>query len=188
MTTWLSRICPVPESPHPVFYSSLRLSQDGSVAALRPCASEALSYPVAGGRDSPLRDAPVMGDQLLSTFASSGTAASTETETNPTSPSHDPSLLRRHLIWPRFRKMIDGGKRARCPKRGGGMRGGRVIDCGDTLRRDVSEAGWVDQCREDSSSAGNSGRQGLRGGRGYRPGDDASRYRGRYAEFGKREQ
>ena len=62
------------------------------------------------------------------------------------------------------------------------MRSGRVDGCGDVVPREVSEADWDDQCREDATAAGNSGRQGLRAGRGYRPGYDA-----RYPEFGKRE-
>ena len=68
------------------------------------------------------------------------------------------------------------------------MRGGRVVDHGDALGRDISEAGWVDHPRENPSDTGSVGRQGLRAGRGHSPGDDASRYRGGYPEFGKREQ
>jgi len=68
------------------------------------------------------------------------------------------------------------------------MRGGRVVDRGDALGRDFSEAGWVDQFRENPSDTASGGRQGLRAGRGYRPGDDASRDRGGYPELGKREQ
>ncbi len=68
------------------------------------------------------------------------------------------------------------------------MRGGRVVDRSDAPGRDVSEAGWVDHFRENPSGTGSSGRQGLRAGRGYRPGDDATRYRGGYPELGKREQ
>ena len=68
------------------------------------------------------------------------------------------------------------------------MRGGRVVDRGDALGRDVSEGGWVEHVRENPSDTGSGGRQGLRAGRGYRPGDDASRYRGGYPEFGKHEQ
>ena len=67
------------------------------------------------------------------------------------------------------------------------MRGARVVDRGDALGRDGSEAGWVDHLRENPSDTGSRGRQGLRPGRGYRPGDGASRYRGVYREFGKRE-
>src|SRR2546426_6123414 len=69
--------------------------------------------------------------------------------------------------------MIDDPERARRPKRGGRMRGERVVDRGDALGRDVSEAGWVDHFRENPSDAASGGRQGLRAGRGYRPGDDA---------------
>ena len=67
------------------------------------------------------------------------------------------------------------------------MRGERVVDRGDELGCDVSEAGWVDHSRENPSDTASGGRQGLRAGRGYRPGDDASRYRGGYPGFGKRE-
>ena len=66
------------------------------------------------------------------------------------------------------------------------MRGERVAD-GDAFGRDVSEAGGVDHFRENPSETASGGRQGLRAGRGYRPGNDASRYRGGYPEFGKRE-
>jgi len=68
------------------------------------------------------------------------------------------------------------------------MRGGTKVDRGDALRRDVSDAGWVDHCPDNPSDTGSGGRQGLRAGRGYRSGDDASGYRAGYPEFGRREE
>jgi len=67
------------------------------------------------------------------------------------------------------------------------MRGGRVVDGGDALRHDVSEAGWFAPYAADPSDATRSGRQGLRAGRGYRPEDDATRYLGPNPDLGKRE-